>query len=128
MVMVFVGADFLDGLLVNSESMEPLRDEMVYATRVFCIICVFHAIRLVGTSVLQALSHAGLSTITSVTRGIMFITAYCFAGQVSMKTICWSVDLVNLCIMAVVWVMVHYGPWKFKRDIELEKSISQSSQ
>lgn len=101
-VFLFVAADLLVEILMNSESMEALRDELVLATRIYSITCIFNSLQGVGMSIMQATKHAFTATLMTFMREFIFLGSYFVASRISMTAIYWSLDLTNLIVVCVI--------------------------
>ncbi len=109
MVSIFIFADILVGLFMNSESMEAVRGQMTLALRIFTLTCVFHTFRLVGTSILQATRHAMLSSVLTLARELLFLGTFYIASFYSMEAIFWACDVTNFTMMFVISVFAYHA-------------------
>jgi Na+-driven multidrug efflux pump len=101
-VVLFLFADQLVSLYTYSEAMAPLHDEMALALRIYSVVPVLNGVMNLGTSMLQAMRKAIISTAIMFGRELMFILFFWFASRASMEAIYWSLDAVNLIMMSVV--------------------------
>ncbi len=99
---LFAFADQLVSLYTYSEEMALLHDEMAFALCIYSVVPILNGVMKLGTSMLQALRKAVVSTAIMFGRELMFILFFWFASGVSMTAIYWSLDAVNLIMMAVV--------------------------
>jgi len=101
-IIMFLLAPQLASLYTYSGDMEPLKDEMIMAIRIYSLVPVALGIIRVCSSMIQALRKAVVSTILMFLREIFFISFYFIAAQYSMEMIYWSVDLTNVIMMAIM--------------------------
>lgn len=125
-IVIFLSAEALVSLFMNSDSMEELRDELVLATRIYSITCIFNSVQGVGMSVLQSSRHAFLATAMTFVRELMFLTAFFIASGISMHAIYWSLDAVNLCMMCIMITLSGYAVKLIEKDLRAE-ATSQAS-
>ncbi len=107
-IFLFVFADQLIGLYTYSSDMEPLHDDMVLALRIYSVVPIFNGLMRIGTSILQAMRLAVLSTILMFIRELIFLTFYWIASTISMEAIFWSLDLTNLIVMCTIIAVAYY--------------------
>ena len=106
-VLLFVFADQLVYLYTYSEDMSHLHDEMALALRIFSITPLINGLIRVCISMVQALRKALLSTVLMFSRELVFLSFYWFAARISMEAIYWSVDAVNVIMLAVAAAVVY---------------------
>ena len=109
MIAIFILADPLVGLFMNSESMEEVRGLMTLALRIFTLTCVFHTFRLMGTSILQATGHAVLASALTLMRELMFLGTFYIAAMHSMEAIFWACDVTNFTMMFLISVFAFHS-------------------
>ena len=105
--VLFLFADQLVSLYTYSEAMAPLHDEMAFALRIYSVVPVLNGVMKLGTSMLQAMRKAVMSTAIMFGRELMFILFFWFASRASMGAIYWSLDAVNLIMMSVVLLVLY---------------------
>lgn len=106
-VLIFITAELLAGVFVNSESMEALHGELTHAMRIYSLTCILRPLWDVSISVLEAVRHAFLATALTFLREFSFIAFYWFAAAVSMDAIYWSLVLVNVIATPAITVIMH---------------------
>lgn len=106
-VFIFLTADYLVEVFMNSESMLEVRHDLVLALRIFTLTCVFHTCRLVGTAILQASRHAVQASVLTLIREFMFLGLFWVAGHFSMEAIYWSCDVTNFVMMFVITIFAY---------------------
>lgn len=102
MIFLFLFADILVNVFMNSDSMAPIHDEMALALRIFTLTCIFHTCRIVGTSILQATRNAVLATVLTLAREFTFLGTFYVASMISMTAIYWACDLTNFMFMFII--------------------------
>lgn len=118
MVFLFVSADILVQVFMNSESMAAIHDEMALALRIYTLTCIFHTFRIVGTSILQATRNAITASILTLIRELTFLVSFYFAGKISMTAIYWACDLTNFIMMFIITIFAIHAIKKMIRHIE----------
>ena len=118
MVAIFVLADVLVNVFMNSDSMAPIHDEMALALRIYTLTCVFHTFRIVGTSILQASRHAVVASVLTLTREFMFLGMFAIAATISMHAIYWACDLTNFIMMFVITLTAWHYLKKLVADVD----------
>ncbi len=107
-LILFIFADFWIDLYTYSGEMAHLHEEMVLALRIYSVVPIFNGLMRIGTSMLQSLRKAVMSTILMFVRELLFLSFYWIASKISMTSIYWSLDLTNLIAMGAILILAYY--------------------
>ncbi len=121
-VAIFLLADILNLIYMNSDTMLPLYDELVLATRIYAVSTVLKGVYDIGLAVLQASRHAVYATVVSTVREFIFLFSYLVASFFSMTAIYVALDFTNLVSMIMVTLVVGYVMRMVFRDMGMEKT------